>query len=475
MRAVRRRYENPFSVVSAFLALFSCLLLSAFAFSQVQVLTEHNDVSRSGANTNETVLTLANVNSNDFGKLFSQTVDGYLVGQPLYLSAVNFPNGSTHNVVYVATQHDSVFAFDADSAQAPLWSVSFINPAAGITTVPMSDYGCAGTAFNEIGIVSTPVIDPVAGTLFVVAKTLENGAYIFRLHALSVTTGADLVTPEVLSASLTTNSGTLQFDPAIQLQRPGLLLENGTIYIGFGSNGCDTYAYNGWLLAYSETSLQPVGAYVVTPNGKQGAIWQSGGGPAADTDGTIFLATGNGTFDANTGGSDYGDSVLHLSPAGSGLAVLDSFTPYNQETLDESDLDLGSGGVVLLPDQSAPHVHDPDHTIDSERHCGRNGQRSRLLEWDRLCGRMGRLHQVVYVVGRSVIAQFANYDPGRAERNFDHCEWGEQWDHLDRPGYQSRDTLCLQRHRSEHHAVQFRAGAGRAGHAGSRYKVCGAD
>jgi hypothetical protein len=352
-----RRCQESARVASACLALCICLA-SSFAFSQVQVLTEHNDGSRSGANTNETVLTPADVNFNTFGKLFAQTVDGYVVGQPLYLSAVKFPNGSTHNVVYVATQHDSVFAFDGDSYQAPLWNVSFINPAAGITTLPMSDYGCSGTGFTEIGIVSTPVIDPLAGTLFVVAKTLENGAYIYRLHALSVTTGADVVSPAVISASVSTSKGTLQFNPAIQMQRPALLLENGTIYIAFGSNGCDTYAYSGWLLAYGEASLQQVGAFASTPNGKQGAIWQAGGGPAADADGTIFLATGNGTFDANTGGSDYGDSLLHLNPASGGLTVRDYFTPYDQATLAKNDLDLGSGGVILLPDQDMPHTHE---------------------------------------------------------------------------------------------------------------------
>jgi len=345
------------ALASVFLAVSVCLL-SSFAFSQAQVLTEHNDVFRSGANPNETVLTPANVNFNSFGKLFTQSVDGYVVGQPLYLSAVKFPNGSTHNVVYVATQHDSVFAFDGDSYQAPLWSVSFINPAAGITTVPMSDYGCSGTGFTETGIVSTPVIDPLAGTLFVVAKTLENGAYFYRLHALSVITGADVVSPAVISASVSTNKGTLQFNPAIQLQRPALLLENGTIYIAFGSNGCDTYAYNGWLLAYSETNLQQAGAFATTPNGKQGAIWQAGGGPAADADGSIFLATGNGTFDANAGGSDYGDTLLHLNPASAGLTVRDYFTPYDQATLAKNDMDLGSGGVILLPDQDVPHTHE---------------------------------------------------------------------------------------------------------------------
>ena len=328
------------------------------AGGQVQVLTEHNDVARTGANTQETYLTTSNVNFNMFGLLFTQSVDGFVVGQPLYVPGVKFSDGSTHNVVYVATQHDSVFAFDADSTQTALWSVSFINPTAGITTVPISDYGCAGTAFTEIGIVSTPVIDAATGEIFVLAKTLENGAYIFRLHALSLTTGADVVSPTVISASVSTTSGTLQFSPALQMQRPALLLENGAVYIGFGSNGCDTYAYHGWLLAYDETSLQQTGAFVTTPNGTQGALWQAGGGPAADANGNIFLAVANGTFDANTGGTDYGDSFLHLSPASSGLTVLDSFTPYDQENMDENDLDLGSGGVVVLPDQPSPHTHE---------------------------------------------------------------------------------------------------------------------
>ena len=357
MRLTPTRPQGNLAIARKWFLSFSILFLTSLAFCQVQVLTEHNDVTRSGANVSESYLTPANVNFSTFGKLFTQTVDGYVVGQPLYLSAVSFPNGMKHNVVYVTTQHDSVFAFDADSYQAPLWSVSFINPAAGITPVPISDYGCGGTGFTEIGIVSTPVIDPVAGTIFVLAKTLENGAYIFRLHSLSVSTGADVIPGVVISASVPNAKGFLQFNPSIQMQRPGLLLENGTIYIGFGSNGCDTYSFNGWLLAYNE-SLQQTGAFATTPNGLKGAIWQGGGGPAADNDGTIFLATGNGTFDANTGGSDYGDSVLHLSPASSGLKVLDYFTPYDEANLFKNDLDLGSGGVVLLPDQDAPHTHE---------------------------------------------------------------------------------------------------------------------
>jgi hypothetical protein len=355
--ALRLQYRRS-RLAGAFLVLFTWLLFSAATFSQVQVLTQHNDVLRDGANTHETVLTTANVNSNTFGKLFTQNVDGFIVGQPLYLSALHFPDGSTHNVVFVATQHDGIYAFDGDSPQSPLWNTSFINPAAGVTTVPMIDFGCGGTGFTEIGIVSTPVIDPLTGTLFVLAKTLENGAYIFRLHALSVTTGTDVTPPAVVSASVTTKSGILQFNPAVQMQRPALLLENGAIYIGFGSNGCDTYAYHGWLLAYNETNLQQVGAFVTTPNGTKGAIWQAGGGPAADSDGSIFFAVGNGTFDANLGGSNYGDTLLHLNPAAAGLTVRDYFTPFDQQTLDTTDLDLGSGGVTLLPDQATPHTHE---------------------------------------------------------------------------------------------------------------------
>src|SRR5450631_3419827 len=310
--AALRLHRSPTLIASALLVLCVCLLVPSLAYGQTQVLTEHNDVSRSGANTNETLLTPANVNFNTFGKLFTQSVDGYVVGQPLYLSAVKFTDGSTHNVVYVATQHDSVFAFEADNLQTPLWNVSFINPAAGITTVPISDYGCGGTLFTEIGIVSTPVIDPAAGTLFVLGKTLENGAYIFRLHALSITTGADVIPPTVISASVSINKGTLQFNPAIQMQRPALLLENGAIYIGFGSNGCDTYAYNGWLFAYNAQTLQQESAFLITPDGKRGSIWQGGSGPAVDADGNIYVATANGTYDGPAGGNDYGDSVLKM-------------------------------------------------------------------------------------------------------------------------------------------------------------------
>lgn len=360
MRSVSCRFGRYLSaaVRASALVLGMCVVLAAAVFGQAQVLTEHNDGFRSGANTNETVLTPANVNFLTFGKLFTLGVDGYIVGQPLYVPGLLFPDGTTHNVVYVATQHDSVFAFDADQNLPPLWTTSYINPAAGITSVPISAFGCAGTHFNEIGIMSTPVIDPTNGTLYVLAKTEENGAFVYRLHSLSLTTGQDVIAPAVISASAPTNKGTLQFNPAVQMQRPALLLANGAIYVSFGGNGCDTYAYRGWLLTYDELTLQQTGTFLVTPNGTKGAIWQSGGGPAVDSDGTIFVATANGTFDASSGGSDYGDSVLHLSSAGSGLGILDYFTPYNQDTLADEDLDLGAGGVLLLPSQSGPYPNE---------------------------------------------------------------------------------------------------------------------
>ena len=329
-RSVRNSFRE-LARVAAVIAM-AALPLSGSAEAQVNVVTYHNDNARTGVNANETVLTPSNVNKNNFGKLFTQGVDGIVVGQPLYLSNISIPGSSeTHNVVYVATQHDSVYAFDADNnvginAQ-PLWHVSFINPAAGITTVPGTVQGCTGvTAFTELGIVSTPVIDPNTGTLYVIAKTDENGTFVHRLHALDVATGQEKFNgPVKLKATFRTNTGSVAtFKDLYQMNRPGLLLVNGTIYAGFGSNGCN-YGNQGWVLAYDALTLQQVGAFDTSPVKGLSSIWQSGAGLTADSAGNIYAETGEGGFDADMGGQDFGSSVLKLTQTPNGLPLTDYF------------------------------------------------------------------------------------------------------------------------------------------------------
>jgi hypothetical protein len=341
------------------LVLSMTVLTSWRGYGQASVLTHHNDVARTGQNLNEIILNPTNVNAATFGKLFTQKVDGSIVGQPLYVPQVQFPNGSVLNVVYVATQHDSVFAFDADNAlganASPLWTVNFPK------SVPddAANYGCGTPGYTEIGIMGTPVIDPTTNTLYLVSKTLVSGQYFFNLHALDITSGAEKFGgPMEIAATVQTGSGAIVFTPAIQLQRPALLLLNGTVYIGFGSNGCDAYSYHGWLLAYSASTLQQVGVYISTPGGLKGSLWGSGGGPAADDEGFIYVSTANGTFDYSQGGTDFGDSFVKLSTVENGFTEQDYFTPYNQALLDDNDLDLGSGGLMILPDQGGAYPHE---------------------------------------------------------------------------------------------------------------------
>jgi hypothetical protein len=342
------------------------LTVSTFAGT----LTYKNDNQRTGQNLTEPVLTTGNVNPNQFGKLFSYPVDGYVFAQPLYVPSVNIPNLGVHNVVYVATEHDSVYAFDADNlTPTPLWQTSFINPTVGVTTVPKADVEGPGSDITpEIGITPTPVIDLTRNAIYVLARTKEvSGAttsYVQRLHALDLTTGAELAnSPVVISAQVNgtgsgnDNHGHINFDGKQQNGRPGLLLLNGVVYLCWASLG-DRMPFHGWVLGYDGGSLQQVAVFNTTPNGIDGGIWQSGGAPAADPSGNIFLIVGNGTFDAFAGGIDYGDSVLRLTNSGSGLSVGDYFAPYNQVSLDNADNDLGSGGPLLLPDQpgSFPHL-----------------------------------------------------------------------------------------------------------------------
>jgi hypothetical protein len=329
------------------------------------VFTYHNDNLRTGQNPKEVTLAPANVNSTEFGKLFSYSTDGTSYAAALYMANVNMGANGIHNVVYVATAHDSVYAFDADTPSAnPLWKVSFLGT--GVTTVPSGDTGDCCDQIPEIGITGTPVIDPNTGTIYVVAKTKEtsggNTTYVQRLHALDVATGAEKSSgPVVIQASVSgtgdgTSGGKVAFDALHENQRPALLLSNGVVYIGWAAN-YDVHPWHGWLIGYNASNVQQqIMAYNATANGYGGGIWQSGGGPGVDASGNIYFATGNGTFDANTGGADYADSVEKLSPSGT---VLDYFTPHDQDNLNTNDLDLGSAGPVLLLDQSSgsyPHI-----------------------------------------------------------------------------------------------------------------------
>lgn len=314
-----------------------------------QVTTQHNDISRTGLNDSETILTPGNVNSGHFGKLASAPVDGFIAGQPLYLPTVSLPDGSTHNIVFVATMHDSVYALDAKNG-AVLWTRSLLPPHA--STVPISMEGCPATGFTEVGVLGTPVIDTASGTLYVVAKTLEGTAIRFRLYALDIASGRDRTAATSITGMVATSAGIKTFNPAKHHQRPGLLLSNGKVYVAFGSNGCDYYA-NGWIMAYDSASLQQTA--VINTDGDQsfgGSIWQSGKGLAADSAGNLFFATANGPLDPNN--QDYGDSVVRLTGS---LTPSDYFSPYIHSILDADDYDLGSGGVILLPDQPYSTTH----------------------------------------------------------------------------------------------------------------------
>jgi len=333
--------------------------------AQIAVTTEKNDNFRSGQNVSETILTPANVASPNFQKLFSQSVDGYIYGQPLYVPNVNIPGNGVHNVVYVATENDSLYAFDADSNTGgnanPLWQISFINPADGITTVSDSDIDCYTGPTPQVGITSTPVIDLSTNTIYVVVETKENGSFFQRLHAIDITTGQEKFGgPMTLAGSVPGTgvgsvNGILTFDPLLHLNRPGLLLTSGHhIVIAWASN-CDNPPFHGWIMAYEKTTLQQRGIWASTANGTGGGTWMGGSGVAGDNAGSLFFATGNGTFDTNGNPTDLGDSVVRMQVMSSGLVIPDYFTPYDQLTLEENDKDVASGGPLLLPDQPGSH------------------------------------------------------------------------------------------------------------------------
>jgi hypothetical protein len=315
------------------------------------VFTHHNDNQRTGQNLKEYALTPATLSSVTFGKLFSCPLDapGFVYAEPLYVANLLMPqDNKKHNVIFVATESDFVYAFDADSSSCQrFWKTSMLQ--AGETTVPAADTNELNDLTPEIGVTSTPVIDNTTNpmTMYVCAKSKDNvGSYHHRLHALNLLTGAEKTTPVDITAP--------NFNTLFHLQRPALLLNGGTLYIAFGSHG-DNNVYQGWLMGYDATTLAQTFVFATADptnsgpfgSGNQAAIWQSGGGPAVDSSGNVYVETANGTFDADTGGINYGDSALKLSATGS---VLDYFTPSNQATLNSNDVDLGSAGPIVLPD-----------------------------------------------------------------------------------------------------------------------------
>jgi hypothetical protein len=328
----------------------------------VSVLTQHNDVGRTGANLAETLLTTANVNSSQFGMLSCRAVDDQIYTQPLVVTHVNVPGVGTRDLVYVATMNDSVYAFDAadPSAAEPVWTVSLLAP--GAVPVQNTDMtgACGGNYMDisgHIGIVGTPVIDPASQTMYLVARTKENGGATFvqRIHALDITTGAERPnSPVMISATVPGTGGggsVITFDPQKQNQRSALLLQGGVVYVGWSSH-CDWGPYHGWLLGYDAQTLQQVVTYNTTPDGDSAGIWMSGQGPAADAAGDIYLATGNGTVGvANdpTNTRNRGQSALRLTKTGGSLDVATWFTPHDFFRLNAGDKDLGSGGMLLIP------------------------------------------------------------------------------------------------------------------------------
>ena len=322
-----------------------CATLVPFTLAgQVDVLTSNYNNERTSANLSETVLTAKNVNKREFGKLGAFPVDGQIYAQPLYVHRVDFPERGTRSAVFVATMHNSVYAFDADSPQspAPLWTVNLGTP------VPVSLLRFRDID-DEVGILSTPVIDLASNTIYVVAETLDNELPVFHIHALDLSDGHEksagpiVIAPSVNGVGDGSQTGHIVMNPIRHLQRPGLLLLNGAVYVAFGSIR-DHFPFHGWIAAYDAANLhRQVAIFNTTPDGGAGGIWQSGRGLAADADGNIYAATGNGDCD---GQRNFGEAFIKLSPF---LSVVDWYAPPDWHEMSDVDSDLGSLGPVLVP------------------------------------------------------------------------------------------------------------------------------
>ena len=326
-------------------------ITAAALLAQPSVVTYHNDNSRTGLNPEETLLAPANVKAGLFGKRYYLPVDGAVYAQPLYLPRVNIPGRGFRNLLFVATAHDSLYAFDADdespTGATPLWKTSFLNDSA--TTVSSSDVGC--NVIPELGIIGTPVIDAVAGTIYLIAHTKENGnQFVYRLHSLNVATGGERPgSPVIIQPD--------GFVPLLHKQRAALLLSNGVVYSPW-SGHCDTGTYHGYILAHDAKTLKQLAVFNATPDDSGASFWNGGAGPAADAKGNLFAVSANGDPDGNIAAAKFDESVLRLTPAPQ-LSVVDLFTPFNRLSMDEADQDLGSSGALLLPDDtgSAAHPH----------------------------------------------------------------------------------------------------------------------
>jgi hypothetical protein len=338
--------------------ILAVLSLASLA-AQTSVLTYHNDVGRTGQNLAETILTPTNVNSTTFGKLYQATLDGVVDAQPLYVPAVPITNQGTHNVLIVATENDSLYALDADTG-AQLWKASLLGP----NETASDDRGCSQVT-PTIGVTSTPVISLKGsqGAIFAVAMSKDSsGNYHHRLHKVNLASGKPLVTAITISGKYPgtgedSKDGYAYFAAKQYKERSGLLLLNGTIYLGWASH-CDDPPYTGWIMGYNATTLAQTSIIDVTPNGDEGAIWGAGAGLAADSNGYIYFLDANGTFDntLNAQGmpvnGDYGNAFIKLSASGGTLAVSDYFTMYNTTDESNGDVDLGSGGALVLPDMT---------------------------------------------------------------------------------------------------------------------------
>ena len=317
--------------------------------AQVHVLTANYDGARTNSNLSETILSPGTVNPEGFGKLGVFPVDGQIYAQPLYVSGIEMPRYGVRNVVYIATQHNSVYAIDADDPKSttPLWHVNLA------PSVPSSMLDAEGQPFEdvlpEVGILSTPVIDLARQAIYVVADTSEGSGPAFRIHALSLLDGHEMFSgPALIAAWATTSQGdTVNFDASQQLQRPGLTLTNGIVYVAFGSHG-DVGEYHGWLIGYDASDLRSsVVSYNTTPDGWGGSVWQAGRAPAIDENGDLYAVTANGDFDGET---NFSQSFLKLN--GANLALLDWYTPDDWAQTSDEDADLGSAGAILVPGTS---------------------------------------------------------------------------------------------------------------------------